>query len=145
MALGETQIVAETRQFLLENGVALDSFSQVMWHLLRIRTGQDGCRMCAIVACVSLSHVCRCRMCVVVACVSLSHMCVVSHVCRCHMCVVVTCVSLSHVCRCHMCVVVTCVSLSHVCRCHMCVVVTCVSLSEILYTIIASFLSQEYK
>ena len=29
MALGETQIVAETRQFLLDNGVALDSFSQV--------------------------------------------------------------------------------------------------------------------
>ncbi|XP_071946345.1 probable RNA-binding protein 19 isoform X2 [Antedon mediterranea] len=28
MALGETQIVAETRQFLLDNGVALDSFSQ---------------------------------------------------------------------------------------------------------------------
>ena len=30
MALGETQIVAETRQFLLDNGVALDSFSQVI-------------------------------------------------------------------------------------------------------------------
>ncbi|PIK53368.1 putative RNA-binding protein 19 isoform X2, partial [Apostichopus japonicus] len=28
MALGETQIVAETRQFLVDNGVALDSFSQ---------------------------------------------------------------------------------------------------------------------
>ncbi|GAB1610387.1 probable RNA-binding protein 19 [Argonauta hians] len=28
MALGETQIVSETREFLLENGVALDSFSQ---------------------------------------------------------------------------------------------------------------------
>ncbi|XP_071789462.1 probable RNA-binding protein 19 [Asterias amurensis] len=28
MALGETQIVAETRQFLLDNGVALNSFSQ---------------------------------------------------------------------------------------------------------------------
>ncbi|XP_030847248.1 probable RNA-binding protein 19 [Strongylocentrotus purpuratus] len=28
MALGETQIVAETRQFLLDNGVLLDSFSQ---------------------------------------------------------------------------------------------------------------------
>ncbi|KAG1938910.1 putative RNA-binding protein [Pimephales promelas] len=28
MALGETQIVQETRQFLLENGVSLDSFSQ---------------------------------------------------------------------------------------------------------------------
>ncbi|XP_022101109.1 probable RNA-binding protein 19 [Acanthaster planci] len=28
MALGETQIVAETRQFLLDHGVALDSFSQ---------------------------------------------------------------------------------------------------------------------
>ncbi|XP_066272477.1 probable RNA-binding protein 19 isoform X1 [Branchiostoma lanceolatum] len=28
MALGETQIVAETRQFLLDNGVKLDSFSQ---------------------------------------------------------------------------------------------------------------------
>ncbi|XP_070204200.1 probable RNA-binding protein 19 isoform X2 [Littorina saxatilis] len=28
MALGETQLVQETRQFLLENGVALDSFSQ---------------------------------------------------------------------------------------------------------------------
>ena len=29
MALGETQIVAETRKFLLDNGVVLDSFSQV--------------------------------------------------------------------------------------------------------------------
>lgn len=29
MALGETQIVAETRDFLTENGVILDSFSQV--------------------------------------------------------------------------------------------------------------------
>jgi len=29
MALGETQIVQETRQFLLENCVCLDSFSQV--------------------------------------------------------------------------------------------------------------------
>ena len=28
MALGETQIVSETREFLVENGVALDSFSQ---------------------------------------------------------------------------------------------------------------------
>ncbi|KAK1796435.1 hypothetical protein P4O66_009487 [Electrophorus voltai] len=28
MALGETQIIQETRQFLLDNGVALDSFSQ---------------------------------------------------------------------------------------------------------------------
>ncbi|XP_050400341.2 probable RNA-binding protein 19 [Patella vulgata] len=28
MALGETQIVAETREFLIENGVSLDSFSQ---------------------------------------------------------------------------------------------------------------------
>lgn len=30
VALGETQIVAETRQFLLDNNVALDSFSQVV-------------------------------------------------------------------------------------------------------------------
>lgn len=30
MALGETQIVAETRDFLTENGVVLDSFSQVV-------------------------------------------------------------------------------------------------------------------
>lgn len=29
MALGETQIVQETRQFLLDNAVSLDSFSQV--------------------------------------------------------------------------------------------------------------------
>lgn len=29
MALGETQIVQETRQFLLDNKVSLDSFSQV--------------------------------------------------------------------------------------------------------------------
>jgi len=29
MALGETQIVAEIRQFLLDNGVVLDSFSNV--------------------------------------------------------------------------------------------------------------------
>lgn len=29
MALGETQIVQETRQFLLDNNVSLDSFSQV--------------------------------------------------------------------------------------------------------------------
>ena len=29
MALGETQIVSETREFLLENGVKLDAFSQV--------------------------------------------------------------------------------------------------------------------
>ena len=33
MALGETQIVAETRQFLLDNGVALDSFSQVQYNI----------------------------------------------------------------------------------------------------------------
>lgn len=30
MALGETQIVQETRQFLLDNSVSLDSFSQVV-------------------------------------------------------------------------------------------------------------------
>ena len=30
MALSETQIVAETREFLMENGIALDSFSQVL-------------------------------------------------------------------------------------------------------------------
>ena len=30
MALGETQIVAETREFLMENGIVLDSFSQVL-------------------------------------------------------------------------------------------------------------------
>ena len=29
MALGETQIVSETRDFLTENGVVLDAFSQV--------------------------------------------------------------------------------------------------------------------
>ena len=29
LALGETEIVNETRDFLLENGVSLDSFSQV--------------------------------------------------------------------------------------------------------------------
>ena len=29
MALGETQIVTETRNFLIDNGVCLDSFSQV--------------------------------------------------------------------------------------------------------------------
>jgi multiple RNA-binding domain-containing protein 1 len=29
MALGETQVVAETRDFLLEHGIALDTFSQV--------------------------------------------------------------------------------------------------------------------
>ncbi|XP_074640760.1 putative RNA-binding protein 19 [Tubulanus polymorphus] len=29
MALGETQVVAETRQFLIENGVQLDAFSQI--------------------------------------------------------------------------------------------------------------------
>lgn len=29
MALGETEIVNETREFLLHNGVSLDSFSQV--------------------------------------------------------------------------------------------------------------------
>jgi multiple RNA-binding domain-containing protein 1 len=28
-ALGETEIVAETRQFLIENGVSLDAFSRV--------------------------------------------------------------------------------------------------------------------
>jgi len=32
MALGETQIVTEIRQFLLDNGVALDSFSSVSFH-----------------------------------------------------------------------------------------------------------------
>ena len=29
MALGETQIVTETREFLIEEGVTLDAFSQV--------------------------------------------------------------------------------------------------------------------
>jgi len=29
LALGETQLVAETRDFLLDHGVALDAFSQV--------------------------------------------------------------------------------------------------------------------
>jgi len=32
MALGETQIVTEIRQFLLDNGVALDSFSAVSFY-----------------------------------------------------------------------------------------------------------------
>ena len=34
LALGETQVVAETRSFLIDNGVALDSFSQVRSHKL---------------------------------------------------------------------------------------------------------------
>lgn len=29
MALGETQVVMETRKFLVDSGVSLDSFSQV--------------------------------------------------------------------------------------------------------------------
>lgn len=29
LALGETQIVSDTRQFLLDNGVSLDAFNQV--------------------------------------------------------------------------------------------------------------------
>ena len=32
MALGETQIVSETREFLTDNGVVLDSFNQVGCH-----------------------------------------------------------------------------------------------------------------
>lgn len=36
LALGETQIVAEIRQFLIDNGVSLDSFSQVMNELCSI-------------------------------------------------------------------------------------------------------------
>ena len=36
MALGETQIVAETREFLVQNGVALDSFSQVFKNVSHI-------------------------------------------------------------------------------------------------------------
>lgn len=34
MALGETQVVAEIREFLMDNGVALDSFSQVSLGLI---------------------------------------------------------------------------------------------------------------
>ena len=34
LALGETQVVAETRSFLIDNGVALDSFSQVRSQML---------------------------------------------------------------------------------------------------------------
>ena len=32
VALGETQLVQEVRRFLLDNGVSLDSFSQVSAH-----------------------------------------------------------------------------------------------------------------
>lgn len=31
VALGETQLVQDVRQFLMENGVSLDSFSQVIF------------------------------------------------------------------------------------------------------------------
>ena len=31
MALGETQVVAETKEFLLSHGVKLDAFGQVSW------------------------------------------------------------------------------------------------------------------
>jgi hypothetical protein len=31
MALGETQVVAETKEFLLNHGVKLDAFGQVSW------------------------------------------------------------------------------------------------------------------
>jgi multiple RNA-binding domain-containing protein 1 len=34
MALGETQIVSETKQFLEENGVALDAFNQVCIYIV---------------------------------------------------------------------------------------------------------------
>jgi hypothetical protein len=33
VALGETQLVQEVRRFLIDNGVSLDSFSQVGSHL----------------------------------------------------------------------------------------------------------------
>ena len=46
MALGETQIVAETKQFLIDNGVSLDAFGQVkkktflkITYFIRLLTG----------------------------------------------------------------------------------------------------------
>ena len=37
MALGETQIVTEIRQFLVDNGVVLDSFSNVSFFAVFIK------------------------------------------------------------------------------------------------------------
>lgn len=39
VALGETQLVQEVRRFLLDNGVSLDSFSQVGAHQLGAAAG----------------------------------------------------------------------------------------------------------
>lgn len=39
VALGETQLVQEVRRFLLDNGVSLDSFSQVGAHQLGVAAG----------------------------------------------------------------------------------------------------------
>ena len=51
MALGETQIVAEIRQFLLDNGVVLDSFSSVSFHaLMRTHTHTHTCAIFNIFA-----------------------------------------------------------------------------------------------
>lgn len=50
MALGETQIVQETRQFLLDNQVSLDSFSQVRQGNLSLSIS-----ICARVQCAQLS------------------------------------------------------------------------------------------
>lgn len=37
LALGETEVVNETRDFLIDNGVALDSFSQVIFIYIQFR------------------------------------------------------------------------------------------------------------
>ena len=63
MALGETQIVSETRQFLVSNGVALDSFSQVSWFLCGTQfvdlCGQVSLRMAVVSANFSLDTMSR--------------------------------------------------------------------------------------
>lgn len=55
MALGETQIVQETRQFLLDNQVSLDSFSQVRQCNLSLTT------CCAPLQCTQLLALCTCH------------------------------------------------------------------------------------
>lgn len=42
VALGETQLVQEVRRFLLDNGVSLDSFSQVGARQLGAAAGHGG-------------------------------------------------------------------------------------------------------
>ena len=58
MALGETQLVAETREFLTANGVKLDVFGQVLVKLFEVFFFVNGKQLHSILV-ASLPNLCR--------------------------------------------------------------------------------------